>query len=81
LAAGSHYQHDGEPDFLIGVVNPSKYRTTLTKLVKTPMRGATPRPARLSEELETIVRALRDAELLAVGAIPTTCIVNRHNVY
>ena len=46
-----------------------------------PPAGGAPRPPNLSLELETLVRALRDAEVLIVGTIPTTCIINRIDVY
>ncbi|HXP60393.1 MAG TPA: hypothetical protein VN829_07880 [Dongiaceae bacterium] len=49
--------------------------------MKTPFGATTRRPATLSQELETTVFALRDAELLAVGAIPSTCVIHRHDVY
>ena len=41
----------------------------------------TPRPPNLSLELETFVRSLRDAEILAYGTIPATCVVNCFDVF
>lgn len=41
----------------------------------------TPRSPNLSLELETFVRALRDAEILAYGTIPAACVVNCFDVY
>ena len=79
---GATYQHDGNTDFLMGIIDPRGMATSLTTHIKTPPPGgATPRPANLTSELETIVRALRDSELLAIGAIPTNCITNRYEVY
>lgn len=74
------YQHDGLPDFLLGVVNPStmgQYLSTPTK--QPPPGGGTTRSANLTPELEALVRALRDAEILAVGNIPASCIQARYN--
>lgn len=78
---GPHYQHDGEQDFLLWVVDSKAHAAVIDKPAKSPFGGATVRPPVLSAELETIVRALRDAELLVVGAIPQTCVVERHRVY
>ena len=46
-----------------------------------PVSEGTPRPPNLTIELETLVRALRDAEILAHGNIPATCVKNRLEVY
>ncbi len=75
------YQHDGYPDFLHGVVSPLEYRHNLERhYPQPPPAQGTPRPANLSIELETLVRALRDAELLVLGGIPATCVTNRFQV-
>ena len=76
------YQHDGLPDFLMGVLDPVAMRHHLAAQIKhPPPGGATPRAANLTPELETLVRALRDAEILAVGTIPASCVVNRYSVF
>jgi hypothetical protein len=82
--ASMSYQHDGTPDFLLGVIRPAatsarKKRSLFFK--QPPPATGTPRPPNLSGELETLVRALRDAEILALGAIPAACIRNRFSVY
>ena len=41
----------------------------------------TSRPPNLSLQLETLVRALRDAEILAYGIIPATCVMNCFDVF
>ena len=41
----------------------------------------TSRPPNLFLELETFVRALRDAEILVCGTIPATCVVNCFDVF
>lgn len=76
------YEHDGDMDFILGVVNPNQMAHFLERPVKQPPPGAgAPRAANLSIELETIVRTLRDAEILACGTVPPGCIVSRHEVW
>ena len=80
--ASSSYQHDGLPDFLLGVVNPTLMSNFLTMpILQPPSAGGTTRPPNLSLELETLVRALQDAEILAVGNIPTSCVRYRYRVW
>jgi hypothetical protein len=80
--SGASYQHDGLPTFLMGVLDPAAMGHHLTAPIKhPPPGGATPRGANLTPELETLVRTLRDAEILAVGTIPAGCVVNRYSVY
>jgi hypothetical protein len=76
------YHHDGAPSFLLGVIDPfGRNNHHLTALIEQPPGSAgTPRAANLTIQLETLVRALRDSEVLASGAIPTTCIVGRFDV-
>src|ERR1051326_30419 len=76
--SGMAYQHDGFPDFLLGVVDPKTMGHLLSKhVMQPPPGGATRRSAHLSPELETIVRALRDSEILVCGTIPVSCIKRR----
>jgi len=76
------YQHDGLPDFLHGVISRGKMKTFLDTTIKQPPPGeGTPRPATLSLQLETLIRAMCDAEILAIGAIPSSCVRNRYEVY
>jgi hypothetical protein len=76
------YQHDGLPDFLLGVMKPVEMEQFLTApCPQPPPAGGTPRPPNLTIELETLVRALRDAEILAVGNIPAAYIRNRYDVW
>lgn len=76
------YQHDGRPDFLLGVINHMEMGQFLTTpCLQPPPGGGTPRRPNLTIQLETLVRALRDAEILAVGNIPAAYIRNRHNVW
>ena len=79
---GPPYQHDGLPDFLIGIVDPRNMGHFLEQhSVQPPSSEGTPRPPNLTIELETLVRALRDAEILAHGNIPATSVKNRFEVY
>ncbi len=79
---GPPYQHDGLPDFLLGIVDPGRMGDFLTQYaMQPPSSEGTPRPPNLTIELETLVRALRDAEILAHGIIPATCVKNSFDVY
>jgi hypothetical protein len=76
------YQHDGQQQFILGVVDPVAMLTYLQEpCVFPPGSAGTPRSANLSPELELLVRALRDAEVLVYGNIPTSLIRNRYDVY
>lgn len=76
------YHHDGDMNFLLGVVDPTAMVVHLTAPIRHPPASTgTPRSANLSIELETLVRALRDAEVLVVGTIPAACVINRDHVY
>ena len=81
-SSGPPYQHDGLPDFLLGVVNPGRMGHFLIQYaMQPPASEGTPRSPNLTIELETLVRALRDAEILAHGSIPVTCVKNRFEAY
>ena len=76
-SVGPPYQHDGMPNFLLGVADPENMKRFLEQHApQPPSNGGTPRPPNLSMELETLVRVLRDAEILALGIIPATCVRN-----
>ncbi len=76
--AAFNYQHDGGEKFILGVASPARHQRDLSQHhVQPPPGGGTPRPPRLTIELETLVRALRDAEVLALGVIPASCVRNR----
>lgn len=79
---GPTYQHDGAQEFLLGVVDPRNMGHFLVQQSpQPPLSEGTPRSPNLSLELETFVRALRDAEILAYGTIPASCVVNCFDVY
>lgn len=76
-----HYAHDGRPSFLLGVIDPLRLNKFLTQdVLFPPGSGGTKRPPTLSQQLETFVRALRDAELLAIDQIPRKFIIKRYDV-
>ena len=80
--SGPPYQHDGLPNFLLGVVDPGRMRNYLIQYaMQPPSSEGTPRSPNLTIELETLVRALRDAEILAHGIIPAPCVKNSFDVY
>ncbi len=76
------YHHDGPPDFQLGIVDPKRFRNCLRAPFPRPPPGAgTMRPPKLSIELETMVRALRDAEVLAQGPVPARTVKARYDIY
>lgn len=82
LDPGPPYQHDGGPDFLLGVVSPTSMPACLAApYLQPPPGGGAVRPPNLTIDMETLVRALRDAEMLAVGSIPAQCILRRIDAY
>ena len=79
---GTPYQHDGLPEFLIGVVSPTKMGEYLTiPYMQPPPSEGIVRTPNLTQYLETFVRALRDSEVLAQGIIPAEAIENRFIVF
>ena|SRR5262249_25767506 len=78
--ASPSYHHDGNQSFLVGVVNPAAHPSA-SSVVFPPGLGGTRRSPTLTIELEAMVRALRDAEVLVVGNLPQTCVINRYDVY
>ena len=76
------YQHDGDQRFLLGVVSPTTMRHFLQARCKFPPgSAATPRPPNLTVQVESLVRALRDAEVLVRGNVPASVVRNRYDVY
>lgn len=76
------YQHNGNANYLLGVVSPGAMGRYLRQRVRQPPPGGgTPSSPSLTRELQAIVRALRDAEILAFGTVPDTLVRARHNVW
>ena len=64
------YQHDGEASFLLGIADPVDHHDDLNQPVRyAPPGQGTMRSPLLGIELECMVLSLRDAEVLAVGAV------------
>jgi hypothetical protein len=82
LPCNPNYHHDGGGYFLLGVIDPVKNSAELKKSAsQPPPEWGTQRPPNLTNHLETMVRALRDAEILAFGTIPKEWITARYKVY
>jgi len=78
------YHHDGDLKFLLGIADPGSREGAeyLRQWVMFPPPGhGTPRTPLLGIELEALVRALRDAEVLAFGAIVASQVKRRIDVY
>ena len=81
LPSQTPYWHDGDQDFLLGVVSAEMNEYLSRPIIQPYPSGGAQRSANLSLELETLARALRDAEILAIGDIPAACIRYRHEVW
>lgn len=76
----SFYQHNGLPNFLLGVVDPQNMSGfQVGRQPQPPGPGERCSP-NLTPQLETLVNALRDAEILVHGHIPASCVKNRFDV-
>lgn len=76
------YQHDGDQNFLGIVAYPLLSVGAPAKAPRPPgLGGLGTRPPNLSIELETIVFAIRDAEVLVHGSIPSGWITDRFDEY
>lgn len=74
------YQHNGLPDFLLGVVDPKKKLDyQVGRLPKPPGPGEKCLP-NLTPQLTSLVNTLRDAEILVYGHIPPSCVKKRFDV-
>lgn len=72
-----YYQHNGLPNFLLGVVDPRNmldFRVGRRPLPPGPGERCSPN---LTPQLETLVNTLRDAEILVQGHIPPSYVKNR----
>jgi hypothetical protein len=72
------YQHDGDASFVLGVADPKGHYDQLAQRVVYPPPGqGAPRSPLLGIQLESLVNAIRDAEVLVFGAIPASQVVRR----
>ena len=77
------YHHDGDMNFLLGVVNPVGYYHHLSRAAPQPKGSVLPpHLPHLSVVLQTLVRALRDSEAIVHGKIPADCIgADRYEIF
>ena len=79
--ASLSYQHNRRPSFLHGVVDPvTMGNFLLDPGPQVPGSVGPATPPNLTIHLITLVNALRDEEILAVGIIPESCVRFRHEV-
>ena len=81
ISSSISYQHDGEQEFLLGVVDPIRMTSCFTAPIRILPRGYGSRPPNLALELHTLVNAIRDAEILATGNVPSALVNLRHDVW
>jgi len=79
LATPPFYQHNGAPDVLLGLVDRVRFGFVLTRPVRNPGSPTGVGP-HISDHLNALVRALRDAEVLAYASIPQSCVRMRHSI-
>jgi hypothetical protein len=76
------YHHDGDMNFLLGVVDPVHMGSYVSSPIRTPPGSVpTPRAANLTIVLEAVVRSLRDSEVIVVGSLPGACVIARYDVF
>lgn len=76
------YQHNGHPNILIGAIFPMLAFILRLPIPVPPGSSATVTPTlRTGPHWWGMIAALRDAEVLAYGAVPIPCITNRYSVY
>ena len=74
------YQHNGLPNFLLGVVSPEDMSHLQVGRQPQPPGPGVPCPPNLTPQLKALVYALRDAEILFHGHIPPSFVKNRFEV-
>ena len=77
--SNASFQHDGDSGFLLDVLSGDIRNSTRPA----PPNNIAPvsRPPSLTPELEALVRAVRDAEVLAMSTIPGNCVTEAWAVY
>lgn len=75
------YHHDGAPICLVGLIDVAQGHLLNTPCPVPPNSNPPAQSPNISLELKTMIFALRDAEVLAIGAIPAACVACRHEIY
>lgn len=75
------YQHDGSPQCLVALIDRTQDALLRQPCPQPPGTNPPAKGTNITTELQTLVFALRDAEILAFGVIPPNCIVNRYEVF
>jgi hypothetical protein len=75
------YHHDGNQGFLQHVINPALSLLLPPTAPRLPGMGGGASAVNLSIELNAMVFALRDAEILVVGTVPQACVTYRYDIY
>lgn len=78
--SSSFYQHNGLPDFLLGVVDPERMLDYQVGRLPKPPGPGEKCPPNLTPQLKSLVNTLRDAEILVYGHIPPSCVKKRFDV-
>ncbi len=78
--SSSFYQHNGLPDFLLGVVDPERMLDYQVGRLPKPPGPGEKCPPNLTPQLTALVNTLRDAEILVYGHIPPSCVKKRFDV-
>ena len=75
------YQHNGLPDFLLGVANPELMSELLIGRHPQPPGPGAPCEPNLTLQFKTLVHSLQDAEILICGHVPGNCVNRRFEVF
>lgn len=78
--ASASFHHDGDQNAVIGIVD-STQAGYLTAAVRYPPPQPPKVGVNVGIELIALLRALRDAEVVAVDHVPARCVVARHDVW
>ncbi len=75
------YQHNGLPDFLLGVANPGLMSDFLVGRHPQPPGPGAPCEPNLTLQFKTLVHSLRDAEMLIRSHVPPDWVERRFEVF
>lgn len=74
---GVPYQHNGSQKCLLGLIDMAQYDALTTPCPQPPGSNPPALAPSISQQLRSLVFAIRDAEVLAIGTIPAASIRNR----